>query len=107
MSEQQKIHIIGYDELVILMGLLGVDGTVVEDSDQFMEVFEKVTENPSISIILIAMDLPDQIIKYLIDFKLNNTKPFIYMMPDIFQKEIDERSIFLKKVYKQHGNLLI
>jgi len=107
MSEQQKIHIVGYDELVILMGLLGVDGTVVEDPNKFMNIFEKLTENPTISVILIAMDLPDEIVDYLIDFKLNNTKPFIYLMPDIFQEEISERSTFLKKVYKQKGKLLI
>ncbi|MBD3215788.1 MAG: hypothetical protein GF311_24470 [Candidatus Lokiarchaeota archaeon] len=107
MSEHQKIHIIGYDELVILMGLLGVDGTVVEDPNKFMDIFEKVSENPSINVILIAMDLPDEIIDYLIDFKLNNTKPFIYLMPDIFQEEIEDRSVFLKRVYKQKGKLLI
>jgi len=106
MSEQTKIHIIGYDELVILMGLLGIEGTLVDDSNKFMDIFEKLTQNPAISVILIAMDLPDDIIDYLIDFKINTSKPFIYLIPDIFQKGIDERSVFLKKIYKQKGKLL-
>ena len=107
MSEQRKIHIVGYDELVILMGLLGIEGTIVEDSNKFMDVFENLIQNPAINLIIIAMDLPEDIIDYLIDFKLNTSKPFIYLMPDIFQKEIDEQSKFLKKVYKQQGNLLV
>jgi vacuolar-type H+-ATPase subunit F/Vma7 len=107
MSLQQKIHVVGYDEIVILMNLLGIEGTVLDDPNEFMDVFENLTEDKSINIIIISMNLPDKIIDYLIDFKLNNTKPFVCLMPDLFQEHPDDKSILLKKVYKKTQKLLI
>jgi len=107
MSIQQKIHVVGYDEIVILMNLLGIGGTVLDDPNKFIDVFENLKDNKSINTIIISMNLPDEIIDYLIDFKLNNTKPFVCLLPDLFQEHPDDKSVFLKKVYKKTQKLLI
>jgi len=106
MSEY-NIHIIGYDEVVLLFGLLGIDGTILEDLNKFLDEFNELVKKLSIGIIFIALKLPDDIIDYLIDFKLNNKKPFIYYLPDIFELKIEEEDRFLKKITKIIGRIIV
>jgi len=96
---EQKIHIIGYDEIVLLFGLLGINGTIVEETNKFTEKFQDLIKNPSIGMIIIAMELPDEIVDYLIDYKLNNRKPFVFQLPDIFKADIEEEDAFLKRIH--------
>lgn len=72
-----------------------------------MEVFNNLIKKTSITMIIISIDLPDKIIDYLFNFKLNNIKPFIYLMPRLFQKEIDDKSLLLKKLYHSIGKILV
>ena len=102
----QEIYVIGYDEIVLLLGLLGIQGSVLEKSDDFMEIFKNLIKNPSIGMIIIALELPSDIIDYLIDFKLNNRRPFIFYLPDIFQFNIEKNNIFLKKISKSINNII-
>lgn len=102
----QEIYVIGYDEIVLLLGLLGIQGSVLENSDEFMEIFKNLINNPSIGMIIIALELPSDIIDYLIDFKLNNRRPFIFYLPDIFQLNIEKNNIFLKKISKTISNII-
>ncbi|TFG07590.1 MAG: hypothetical protein EU539_04490 [Promethearchaeota archaeon] len=97
MSEK-KIHVIGYDEIVLLLGLLGIDGTIIENSDQFMKKFEELTKDDSIGMIIIALDLPDEIIDFIVDFKLNKRIPFVYILPDIFKMNIQKEDAILNKI---------
>jgi len=83
-----KIHVIGYDEIVSLFGLLGIEGTVVKNKEDFMKSFENLIKSPTIVMIIINMELPDDVLDYLIDFRTNNRIPFIYLLPDIFQPDI-------------------
>ncbi|MHA1508403.1 MAG: V-type ATP synthase subunit F [Promethearchaeota archaeon] len=83
-----KIHVLGYDEVVRVFGLLGIEGTVVEHKDDFLRIFQNIIKRRSIVMIIINMELPDDIIDYLIDFKTNNRTPFLYLLPDIFNSEI-------------------
>jgi len=83
-----KIHIIGYDEIISLFGLLGIEGTVAKNKEDFMKSFENLIKRPSIVMIIINMELPDEVLDYLIDFRTNNRIPFIYLLPDIFQPDI-------------------
>ena len=104
---EENIHIIGYDEIVLLYELLGIDGTILDDPNNFLDEFNKLIKKPSIGIIFIALNLPDNIIDYLIDFKLNNKKPFIYYIPDIFEPKIEQEDPFLKKISKIIGKIII
>ena len=94
----QKIHVIGYDDIVLLLGILGIEGTILENPDEFMKAFNNVIKNQSIGFIIIALNLPDDIIDYIIEFKLNNRRPFIFYLPEIFRPNIESNNIFLKKI---------
>jgi len=83
-----KVHVLGYDEIVSLFGLLGIEGTVVEHKDDFLRTFQTIIKRRSIVMIIINMELPDDILEYLIDFKMNNRTPFLYILPDIFNPDI-------------------
>ena len=83
-----KIHVLGYDEIVSLFGLLGIEGTVVKHKDDFLRTFQNVIKRRSIVMLIINMELPDDILEYLIDFKMNNRTPFLYILPDIFNSDI-------------------
>ena len=83
-----KVHVLGYDEIVALFGLLGIEGTVVKHKDDFLRTFQNIIKRRSIVMIIINMELPDDILEYLIDFKMNNRTPFLYILPDIFNSDI-------------------
>jgi vacuolar-type H+-ATPase subunit F/Vma7 len=94
----QKIHILGQEDLVILLGLLGLQGTIINSEDQLTEEFNNLISKPSIGMIVIAMALSDDMIDFLLDFKLNNTRPFIFILPDVFQPHVDEEGKIINKI---------
>ena len=102
----QEIYVIGYDEIVLLLGLLGIPGAVLEKSDEFIKIFKNLIKNPSIGMIIIALELPSDIIDYLIDFKLNNRRPFVFYLPDIFQLNIEKNNVFLNKISKSVSKII-
>jgi len=102
----QRIHVIGYDEMVLLFGLLGIEGTIVEDKEEFLKIFNNLRKRPSIGMILISMDLPKEMIDFLIEFKTTNRTPFVYVLPDIFKKDIEQQDKFLKEIYDSIEEIL-
>jgi vacuolar-type H+-ATPase subunit F/Vma7 len=94
----EKIHIIGYDDIVSLFGLLGIEGTSVDNKEDFINVFEKLIKRPSIVMIIINLELPEDIFEYVLDFKINNRIPFIYILPDIFHPDIKNSDKTLVKI---------
>jgi len=91
-----KIYVLGNDDMVILFGLIGIDGRIVENQEDFISIFEDLSSNLSIGMIIVALDLTDDQIDYLLNFKLNNKRPIIYIMPNILDKE-GEEEVLLKK----------
>ena len=102
----QKVHILGYDEIVLMLGLLGIEGTTIENVNDFMQIFSELIKKPTIGMIIIAIDLPDEINEFLVDFKLNNRRPFIIFLPDLFESNIEKKDVLLNKILKIIGKLL-
>ncbi len=102
----QKIHILGYDEIVLMLGLLGIEGTTVENANDFMQIFNDLIKKPTIGMIIIAIDLPDDITEFLVDFKLNNRRPFIFFLPDLFEPNIEKEDVLINKILKIIGKLI-
>ena len=102
----QKIHVIGSDEIVVLLGLLGIEGTIIEDSNEFLSVFNKIKRNTSIGMIIIAIPLPNDLVEFVIDFKLNNRTPFIFCLPDIFQVNIENEDPFYREILDSIGKII-
>ena len=95
-----KVHVLGYDEIVSLFGLLGIEGTVVKHKDDFLRTFQNIIKRRSIVMIIINMELPDDILEYLIDFKMNNRQPFLYILPDIFNSDIKNHDTIFDMIHE-------
>jgi len=96
---EERIHVIGYEEIVTLFGLLGIEGTVVSQEEDFLKIFEDITKRSSIAMIIVNMDLSDDLFDYLLDFKTNNKIPFVYLLPDIFQQDITNHDKIYDMIY--------
>jgi len=94
----QKICVIGDEEIVLLLGLLGIDGIILENANNFLKEFNKLVNDLTIGMVLIAMELPEETTRILFDFKLNNRRPFIFILPNVFKLNIEEKNIFFAKI---------
>ena len=103
---EDKIHVIGYDEIVLMLGLLGIDGTPIEEEGNFRKVFDDLSSNPSIGMILIAMDLDDELREFLFEFKINHRKPVIFIIPDIFREDPEDPGVLMSNIYKSIDKFL-
>jgi len=100
------IHVIGEEDTVILLSLLGIEGTIINQKNEFLKEFNKVIRNPSIGMVIIAVDLDSNLIDYLTEYKLNNKKPFIFSLPDIFNPNIEEDEMFIEEISKSMGKII-
>ncbi|MFX0057799.1 MAG: V-type ATP synthase subunit F [Candidatus Hodarchaeota archaeon] len=96
----QKIFVLGYEEFVLLMGLLGIEGKIIENTEQFSKEFDRLIKDSSIGMIIVALNLPENEIEYLFDFKLNNKKPFVFYVPDVFTTDIEQQNKIMAKIFK-------
>lgn len=97
---EQKIHVLGDEDIVLLFGLLGIDGTVVENDEVFLKTFETLTNESSIGMIIIFLELSDEILDSILEFKMSNKSPFIFLIPNIFKTDIENRDIIFNKIYE-------
>ena len=103
----QKIFIIGKQEYVLLFGLLGIEGKILKNPKEFQKEFNILKNQASIAMIIVALDLQDEDIDFLIDFKLKERKPFVYVLPDIFDKNIKNEDLFSRRITKLIGKIII
>jgi len=96
----QNIHVFGDEEIILLFGLLGIDGTLTENSESFLKKFDLLTKDSSIGMIIIFMDLPNEVIDFILEFKMSNKTPFIYLIPNIFQPDIENRDVIFNKIFE-------
>ncbi|MHA2429861.1 MAG: V-type ATP synthase subunit F [Promethearchaeota archaeon] len=96
----QGIFVIGNEEFVLMMGLLGIEGKIIENEKDFKKEFDNLIKDKSIGMIIIAINLSESEIEYLFEYKLNNRKPFIFYLPDAFKTDIEEQNIFISKAFK-------
>ncbi|MFX1380637.1 MAG: V-type ATP synthase subunit F [Promethearchaeota archaeon] len=94
------MHVLGDEEIILLFGLLGIDGTLTENSEGFLKKFDLLTKDSSIGMIIIFMDLPNEIIDFILEFKMSNKTPFIYLIPNIFQSDIENRDVIFNKIFE-------
>ncbi|MFX1377338.1 MAG: V-type ATP synthase subunit F [Promethearchaeota archaeon] len=94
----KKVHVIGEEEIVLMLGLLGIEGTIINSQEEFLKVFNDLIVLPKIGMILIAIRLPNDLIDFLLDFKIQKKEPFILILPDIFQPNIERMDVLLNKI---------
>ncbi len=106
MPDNQKVHVIGNEDIVLMFSLLGIDGTVIKNNENFLEVFNLLQNKSEIGMIIITINLSTEIFDFLIDFKLDNRKPLIHLLPDIFQENFEKNDVFLNKIYDSIGDTI-
>ena len=94
----QEIHVLGYQEIIYLFGLLGIDGTILKNSEEFLDVFNNLIKNPSVGMIIIALNLPTNIVE------LNKRRPFIFFLLD--QNAKFEADIYFNKILKSISKII-
>ncbi|MFX0083435.1 MAG: V-type ATP synthase subunit F [Candidatus Hodarchaeota archaeon] len=94
----KEVYVVGDEDIVLMFGLLGIEGTIIEHRDEFLKLFNNLVTQPEIGMIIITLKLSDELIDFLLDFKLNNKKPFIFILPDIFQPNIERMDVLLNKI---------
>ncbi len=102
----QKVHILGEDDIVLMFSLLGLEGTIVGTDDSFLEKFNESIKDPSIGMIIIGLRLSTPDYDFLIDFKLNNKLPLIFILPDMFQPDIDRVDVMKNKIFEAIGDII-
>lgn len=96
----QKVHVIAQDDIILLFGLLGIEGTIINSPNDFLKEFQDLIKITSISMIIIAIDLPNDIINYIANFKLTHRRPFVFYIPDIFERNIVNQDVFQNEIIK-------
>jgi len=96
---EQEICIIGDEDIVLMFGLLGLNGVIVENGEDFLKEFNIMIKQARLGMIIIALPLSNDIVEYLLDFKLNNKKPFIFILPDVFRPNVETDDYTLNKIY--------
>ena len=104
--KDQKIIVLGSKEIVTIFGFLGIKGKNIETHQHFLKEFKKTIKISSIGMVIIALTLPKEIVDNLIDFKLNNKKPFIHYIPDLFQLKKKKLDIIYKKIYNSINRII-
>jgi vacuolar-type H+-ATPase subunit F/Vma7 len=104
---EEKIIVIGDDEIITMLGLIGIDGIILEEPSDFLKVFHQLTNDLTISMIIIAVDLPEKTFDLLIDYKLNKRRPFIFYMPNIFNLRENSKDFFLNKIFGSISKLIL
>ena len=104
--DYQEIYIIGEEDIVLMLGLLGLEGTIVENEKQFLKKFNELVKNPRIGMVIIALQLSNEIVEFLLDFKLNNRMPFVFILPDVFQPHLESYDSVLNKIYDAIGDII-
>lgn len=105
--QDQEIYIIGYEGLVQMFGLLGIRGKILENSDNFQKEFNNLIKQPSIGILIIAIDLPKETFDFLMEYKLKIRRPFLFLLPNIFKPNIDARDALFNRITTSINKIII
>ncbi|MCK4281335.1 MAG: hypothetical protein KAX10_04400 [Candidatus Lokiarchaeota archaeon] len=97
-----RIFVLAEEEIVILFGLLGIEGIILENPLEFYIEFEKVIQDPQVELIIISENIFEQNLQLLLDFKVSRNKPIIIEVPNFIKKEKGE-DLIRKLVTKYLG----
>jgi len=103
----QKIHILGEEEIVSMLGLLGLEGTIVGNEEDLLKEFSELVNDPSMGIMIIGIPLKNETIDFLLEFKQKNKIPLIFILPDIFKPNIEKDDIILNKILYAIGDVVL
>lgn len=95
-----RIFVLAEEEIVILFGLLGIKGIILENPLEFYIEFEKVIQDPQVELIIISENIFEQNLQLLLDFKVSRNKPIIIEVPNFIKKE--KREDLIRKLVTKY-----
>lgn len=95
-----RIFVLAEEEIVILFGLLGIEGIILENPLEFYIEFEKVIQDPQVELIIISENIFEQNLQLLLDFKVSRNKPIIIEVPNFIKKE--KREDLIRKLVTKY-----
>ncbi len=105
--EEEYAIFLGSSDIGHLFDFLGIESVIVEKPEEFVKNFDVLTKSEHIGMIIIGMDLPANIVDSIIDFKLNNHKPFVFHITNIFEPNIDRKDIIFNRINKLISEIII
>lgn len=95
-----RIFVLAEEEIVILFGLLGIEGIILENPLEFYIEFERVIQDPQVELIIISENIFEQNLQLLLDFKVSRNKPIIIEVPNFIKKE--KREDLIRKLVTKY-----
>ncbi len=95
-----RIFVLAEEEIVILFGLLGIEGIILENPLEFYIEFEKVIQDPQVELIIISENIFEQNLQLLLNFKVSRNKPIIIEVPNFIKKE--KREDLIRKLVTKY-----
>ncbi len=105
-SNYNRIKVLGDEETVTLFELLGIEGKVVNNFNEFELELNEIIKNPTIGMVLISERALTGHLDFYLNFKLNNPKPFIFLLPDIFQSRNIKTDSITKNIQEYIGKVM-
>ena len=102
----QRIYVLGDEDNVIMLGLLGIEGTVIQPGASFFDKFNDLIKDTTIGMIIIGLPLSPEDYDFLLDFKLYNKVPLVFILPDMFQRDVDATDVIRTKIYESIGDII-
>ena len=102
-----EVHIIGEEDIILMLGLIGIQGTVVENQEEFLKIFNRLINQSKIEMIIVAVQLSKEIVDFLMDFKLNNRRPFVFILPDVFHPNIEKDDLIFSKIFDAISDIVL
>lgn len=102
----QNFYIFGTEEVVLMFSLLGIDGKVIKNPENFLKNFNDLTKSSSIAVLFIYLELPDDIINFLIEHKLENKRPFILLLPQFSELDIEEGDLIYRRIVNSINQII-
>ncbi|MHA1914716.1 MAG: V-type ATP synthase subunit F [Promethearchaeota archaeon] len=102
-----EVHIIGDEDIVLMLGLIGIQGTIVENQEEFLKTFNRVINQSKLEMVIVSIQMSDEIIEFLMEFKLNNRRPFVFILPDVFRPNIEKDDPLLSKIFEAISDIVL
>lgn len=102
----QRIVVLANAKNAILFGLLGLETRIIEFKENFLTSFKELTRLKSVGMIIISLELPEETIDYIIEFKLNRNRPFIFYMSDILDPKLGKEDKIYNEIYRSISKIV-
>jgi vacuolar-type H+-ATPase subunit F/Vma7 len=82
MSQEMKIHVIGTEDTVLGFGLIGISGTIVQNSDMVKQILERYANPKQYDLIIVNSQLLQGLEEFTDNYRLNSENPILFDIPD-------------------------